>query len=108
MTVVLAATGFLLYSRLAASLDRTLNQSLRARATDVAALVTQADTGLSDFRPASHGALDSGFAQVLDARGRIFDQTTGLPQVPLLSSAQLSRARRGTLLVVGTRSAGDD
>ncbi|MGZ4419222.1 MAG: hypothetical protein ACXVRV_13755 [Gaiellaceae bacterium] len=50
MAVVLAATGFLLYNHLAASLDRTLDQSLRARAAVVAALVVQADTGLRDSR----------------------------------------------------------
>src|SRR5205085_10320740 len=54
MAVVLATTGFLLYNHLAASLDRTLDQGLRARAADVAALVAQADTGLSDSRPGSY------------------------------------------------------
>ncbi len=108
MALVLAATGFLLYNRLAASLDRTLEQSLRARAADVAALVTQADTGLRDSPPGSYGGPGSGFAQVLDSRGRIFDESPGLPQAPLLSPAQLNRARRATLLVVGARSAGEE
>jgi hypothetical protein len=70
MALVLAASGFLLYNRLAASLDRTLDQSLRARAADVAALVTQADTGLRDSKPGSYGGPGNGFAQVLDGRGR--------------------------------------
>jgi two-component system, OmpR family, sensor kinase len=108
MALVLATTGFLLYDRLGASLDRTLNQSLRARAADVAALVTQADTGLRDSRPGSYGGPGNGFAQVLDARGQIFDQTPGLPRAPLLTTAQLSLARRKTLLIPHARSAGDD
>jgi two-component system OmpR family sensor kinase len=108
MAVVLAATGFLLYNHLAASLDRTLDQSLRARAADIAALVAQADTGLSDSRPGSYGGPGSGFAQVLDSNGRIFDQTPGLPRVPLLTPAQLGRARRAALLVRSARSAGDE
>ena len=108
MAVVLAATGFLLYNHLSASLDRTLDQSLRARAADVAALVTQADTGLSDSPPGSYGGPGSGFAQVLDSRGRVFDQTPGLPRASLLSTAQLNRARRATLLVRNARSAGDE
>jgi signal transduction histidine kinase len=108
MALVLATTAFLLYDRLAASLDRTLEQSLRARAADVAALVTQADTGLRDSRPGSSGRPGSGFAQVLDSRGRIFDQTPGLPRAPLLSTSQLNRARRGALHVGSARSAGEE
>jgi len=38
MAVVLAATGVFLYLRLGSALDRTIDQSLRARATDVGAL----------------------------------------------------------------------
>lgn len=108
MAVVLAATGFLLYDHLATSLDGTLNQGLRARAADVAALVVQADTGLRDSRPGSYGGSGSGFAQVLDSGGRVFDQTPGLPQAPLLDAAQLKRARQATLLVRSARSAGDE
>jgi heavy metal sensor kinase len=108
MALVLATSGFLLYNRLAASLDRTLDQSLRARAADVAALVSQADTGLRDSKPASYGGPGNGFAQVLDGRGRIFDQTPGLPRSPLLSASQLSQARRSTLLVASAHSAGEE
>ena len=108
MALVLAATGFALYDRLAASLDRTLNQSLRARAADVAALVTQADSGLRNSPPGSYGGPGNGFAQVIDRRGRVFDHTPGLPPAPLLSGAQLDRARRTTQLVVDIRSAGDE
>jgi signal transduction histidine kinase len=108
MAVVLATTGLLLYDRLGASLDRTLDQSLHARVADVAALVTQADTGLRDSRPGSYGGPGNGFAQVLDARGQIFDQTPGLPRAPLLTTSQLSLARRGTLLIAHARSAGDE
>jgi two-component system, OmpR family, sensor kinase len=108
MALVLATSGFLLYNRLAASLDRTLDQSLRARAADVAALVTQADTGLRDSKPASYGGPGNGFAQVLDGRGRIFDQTPGLPRSPLLNAPQLNHARRKTLLVASAHSAGEE
>ncbi|MDX6631703.1 MAG: hypothetical protein QOH00_3949 [Gaiellales bacterium] len=108
MAVVLIASGLLLYNRLAASLDRTLDQSLRARATDIAALVTQADTGLRDSNPGSYGGPGNGFAQVLDGHGGIFDQTPGLPRTPLLTASQVSRARRGALLVGSVRSAGED
>ena len=108
MALVLAVTGFVLYDRLAASLDGALDQSLRARAADVAALVAQADTGLRDSRPGSYGGEGSGFAQVLDRRGNVFDQTPGLPRLPLLSPSQLSRARRESLLIADARRAGDE
>ena len=105
MAIVLAAAGFLLFHHLASSLDRTLDQGLRARAADVSALVSQADTGLreSQLKP---GAAN-GFAQVLDARGRIFDQSPGVGRNPLLTQDQLARARRAPLLV-GRTALGDE
>jgi heavy metal sensor kinase len=95
MAIVLAAAGFLLYHHLAVSLDRTLAQSLRARAADIAALVQQAHPGLGSSQPGGGNAI--GFAQVLDAHGRIFDQTPALGRRPLLTTAQLARARHATL-----------
>jgi len=96
MAVVLAAVGFLLYHHLAVSLDRTLAQSLRARTGDISALVQQADTGLRDSQL---NADSTGFAQVLDARGRIFDQTQTLDHKPLLTPEQLRLAQRAPLTV---------
>jgi two-component system, OmpR family, sensor kinase len=97
MAVVLAGAGFLLYHHLASSLDRTIDQGLRARAADVSALVRQADTGLQESQLKSGAA--NGFAQVLDARGRIFDQSPGVGRNPLLTQDQLARARGAPLLV---------
>jgi two-component system OmpR family sensor kinase len=87
---LLAATGLFLYLRLGSALDRALDQGLRTRAADVAALVKQTDTGLREGRSARS---DSGFAQVLDSRGRIVDATPGLAPRVLLTAAQLRRAR---------------
>jgi heavy metal sensor kinase len=104
MAVVFALAGFVLYLRLATSLDRTLAQGLRARSADISLLVQQADAGLreSSFNPGNA----SSFAQVLDARGRIFDHTPGLGTRSLLTSAQFTAARQGPLLVARTHSAG--
>jgi two-component system OmpR family sensor kinase len=99
MLFVLTAAGFLLYARLAASLDRTTNQGLRARAADVAALIEQADTGLGESRKGSLFASSGGFARVITRRGAIVDQTPGLGRAALLSSGQLERARISPLLV---------
>ena len=106
MALVLAATGLALYNRLGSSLDHAIDQGLRARAADVAALVQQADSGLRDYRPTSPAA-GGGFAQVLDGRGRVFDQTPGLGRQRLLSSQQLRDARRGKLLVSRTSEESD-
>jgi two-component system, OmpR family, sensor kinase len=100
MAIVLAAAGFLLYHHLAVSLDRTLAQSLRARAADIAALVKQAHPGLGDSQPGPGNP--TGFAQVLDAHGRIFDQTPALGRRPVLTTAQLARARHATLTLDGS------
>jgi two-component system OmpR family sensor kinase len=99
MFFVLTAAGFLLYARLGASLDRTINQDLRARAADVAALIQQADTGLRESRTSALFASSGGFARVITTRGAIVDQTPGLGRASLLSSSQLRRARLAPFLV---------
>ena len=104
MAVVLAAVGFLLYNHLGASLDRTLTQSLRARTGDVSALVQQADTGLRDSQLKSDS---NGFAQVLDSRGRVFDQTQTLDPKPLLTTDLLRRATRAPLSIGRTHAEGE-
>jgi len=97
MAFLLAGAGFLLYNHLASSLERTLDQGLHARAAEISALVEQADEGLRESQLKAGTA--NGFAQVLDARGRIFDQTPGLDQRSLLTPDQLARARQASLLV---------
>jgi signal transduction histidine kinase len=105
MAVVLAVAGLLLYQHLQSSLDRTLNQSLRARATDVAALVKQADRGLSQSPVLANGG--RGFAQILDRQGRIFDQTPGLRRRPLLPPQVLARASVSPVYVGRSPFAGE-
>ena len=104
MALVLAATGFVLVRHLGGSLDRTLDQGLRARAADVSALVQQADAGLSQAQGLPFA--NSGFAQVLDGRGRIVDETPGLGPRAVLDARQLAQARHGQLLVPRASVAG--
>jgi signal transduction histidine kinase len=83
LALVLAATGAFLYLRLASTLTAALDQNLRTRATDLAALVRQSDTGLREAgRPWQEGTV----AQVLDASGRIVDATAQAPRQPLLDA----------------------
>src|SRR6266511_3655406 len=89
MAVVLAATGVFLYLRLGSALDRTIDQSLRARATDVGALVRRGD---------SAGKEGEGITQVLDPSGAVLAATPGLGR-PLLTSEEISRASRGAVTI---------
>jgi heavy metal sensor kinase len=101
ISFVLAGTGLFLYVRVSSALDQTINQGLRARATDVAALAQQADTGLRNARrplPGPSGA----FAQVLAAKGGVVDATPGLPPGSLLSKSELARAGGAASLVSST------
>jgi two-component system OmpR family sensor kinase len=84
MAIVLAATGLFLYLRLGSALDRTIDQSLRARASDVGALVLQGD---------SLGSEGQGITQVLDSGGVVLAGTPALGR-SLLTSGEISRASR--------------
>lgn len=92
MAAVLAATGLFLYLRLGAALDGTVDQSLRGRADDVATLVQQADSGLSEGAGERLAKQGESFAQVLDRNGRVVDGTPQLGDRPLLDDAELARA----------------
>jgi heavy metal sensor kinase len=94
MAVVLAGTGLFLYVRLGSSLDRTIDQSLRERASDVAALVHRGDPRLA--------ASGQSLAQVLDRSGAVVDSTSGLRR-PLLTDAEVARAR-GTSIEIRSRA----
>jgi signal transduction histidine kinase len=96
LAAILTATGLFLYLRLGAELDGTIDQSLRARADDVAALVRRDGAGLRD---AGGGLVDpeEHFAQVLDSDGVVVDGTAFLGERPLLTGAELARAGDGTI-----------
>jgi heavy metal sensor kinase len=89
MAIVLAATGVFLYLRLGSALDGTIDQSLRARATDVGALVRRGD---------SLGKEGDGITQVLDPRGAVLAATPGLGR-PLLTTEEISRASREAVTI---------
>lgn len=92
MALVLSATGLFLYLRLASALDQTIDDGLRTRADDIAALVRQADSGLREGGGARLAERGESFAQVLDLAGRVVDTTPQLGERPLLSPAELARA----------------
>jgi signal transduction histidine kinase len=98
MAIVLGATGIFVYLRFGAELDSTINAGLRSRAGDVAALVKEADSGLSERRGRLVGRSES-FAEVLDPAGRVLDSTSSIGGHVLLSPAELRRAKLGSIFL---------
>lgn len=94
MSVVLGAVGLFVYLRFRAELDATINAGLRSRATDVAALVREADSGLGERRGNLVGRSES-FAEVLGPTGRVLDSTPSIGAHDLLTAAELANAARG-------------
>ena len=94
MGVVLAATGAFLYLELRTSLDESIDESLAARASEVAprlglgGLIVGPGMGSGLVDP------DERFLQVLDLRGRVVDATPTVEDSPLLEREALSRAAR--------------
>jgi two-component system OmpR family sensor kinase len=98
MALVLGATGVFVYLRFQNELDNTINTGLRSRASDVAALVREVDTGLSEGHRNLVGPSES-FAEVLDAQGRVSDSSPAIGGADLLSRGELERALRGPILL---------
>lgn len=98
MGLVLAATGFFLHAQLRGTLDEQIDQSLRARADDVAALLHTDSADLSRDR-GRLAETEESFAQVLEPDGTVRDATLPLGHPSLLTPEQLTRARRGTFFV---------
>ena len=99
MAIVLGAVGLFLYLELEARLDESIDNGLRSRAGDVAALVREASA--PGLRGSSETALiesDESLAQVVTASGRVVDATPQLGDQPVLSRAEVERALAGPAL----------
>lgn len=94
MAVVLAGTGWLVYHRVADDLSQALDQELRSRAQDLAALV---DHGGS-LRATQGSLVEPGesFAELLSPAGRVVDSTPPI-RMSLLDPPELARARTAPL-----------
>jgi signal transduction histidine kinase len=99
LAIVLAGIGSFLYLEFRAGLDSSIEQGLRTRAGDVTALVKQADTGLTQSGASPLTARGESFAQILTARGKIFDSTPLIKSAAILNPAQVSRALHGSVLL---------
>jgi signal transduction histidine kinase len=101
MAVLLVGGGLFLYLRLGQQLDLTVDQGLRSRAGDVAALAREADV-VEGGRRSAITERGEHLAQITTPSGRIVDASPGLRDRPLLSQAELRRARTHTVLVERT------
>ena len=97
MAAVLVAVGLFVYSRVGADLNSALDTSLRTRADDLAATATR--PGSIEPRPDRLVARDESLAQVIGPGGRVRYSSAGLPGTPVLSNAELARARQGPVFV---------
>ena len=96
MAAVLAATGAFVYLRLESDLDHGIDQALRARAAELAHSV---GSGAAVQPSPQVDEADETFAQVLASDGRVVSSPAQLRSRPLLTPAQLRRARLGTVRV---------
>jgi two-component system OmpR family sensor kinase len=97
VALMLAGVGTFLYFHFKAGLDAGINQALRARAGDLAALVREGPAPLSASHPlAEHG---ESFAQILNGRGRVLETSRRLGDRPLLTANEIRSARAGPIMV---------
>lgn len=99
MAVVLTAMGAFVYLRVRDDLDSSIDQSLRSRADDLAALARESDSGLADTTGARLTEQGESFAQLLTATGSVVDTTPQLGRQPLLTRTQATQAAQETILV---------
>jgi signal transduction histidine kinase len=95
IAIVFLGTGSFVYLRVGSSLSRSVNQDLHARADDVVGLAGR-PTRSADPREFAGG---EGVAQLIGSDGRVLRTTPPLGSRPLLSPAELVRARRRAILV---------
>src|SRR5439155_5248512 len=93
MAVVLAATGWYVYSNLATHLSHALNRELRLRADDLTAVVRDPDSRLPPTT-ATGGFVERGesYAQLVTPDGVVVQFTNPLGAASLLTKGELRRA----------------
>jgi two-component system OmpR family sensor kinase len=97
MAAVLAGTGWFLYARLDSHLTTALDHNLLVRAEDVATLVGRPGASLTADNGGRFVERGESYAQLIGPDGRVADATEPLGRAPVLTAAELRRARRGTI-----------
>ncbi len=99
MVLVLGAIGLFVFLRFRAELDAAINAGLRSRATDLVALVREADSGLSEARSGRLVGRTESFAEVLEADGSVVDSSAAVGQEVLLGPSERAAALRAPLII---------
>ena len=92
-------TRIFLHVRLASELDRAVDEGLRSRADDVAALVRRSGPSFSDSEEDRLTDAGESFAQVIDERGRVLGATPEVGDQTLLTPDQREEAADDTEVV---------
>jgi len=108
MAVVLAGSGWFLYSRLGSHLELALNRELELRSQDLAALVKQPRASLQNDNGGRFVEHGESYAELVDSRGRVLDATPGVGRTALLTQAELRAAERGPIFARRSSTPGLD
>ncbi len=96
MALMLTTIGAFLYLHFVAGLDASVNQALRARATQITSLIRSPRQ--VPVKKVPLGNSTQSFAQILSPNGQVLNATAGLEQ-PLLRSAEIKRAEAAPALI---------
>jgi two-component system OmpR family sensor kinase len=99
MAVLLAALIAFLYYHFRSDLDYNINQSLSARAQDIADLVARQGNAGNGGTVGQLPTSDGNVAQVLDRSGTVLSASPGSEQPPLLGVRELPTASGGSKLI---------
>jgi two-component system OmpR family sensor kinase len=103
MAVVLAGTGWFLYSSLGTHLAHALDRELLLRADDLETVVRDPDASLTSATSGRFVEKGESYAQLVSASGTVLEYTRPLGPGPVLTHAELTRALHH--MIFGNRSA---
>ncbi|HEX2377779.1 MAG TPA: ATP-binding protein [Gaiellales bacterium] len=97
MTIVLAGSGWYVYTSLGRHLSHALNRELRVRADDLAAVVSDPDGSLAAATNGPFMERGESYAQLVARDGAVIQWTRPLGPAPVLSPADVRRALQGSI-----------
>ena len=100
IAVVLAATGFFVYSQFEHEAKTTVDSGLRSRAGELSAVLRQTGSGLVTGPLHLVGA-SGGFSEVLEPTGEVIASSPGVGTLGLLEPAQVKAASKGPVYLDG-------
>jgi signal transduction histidine kinase len=98
MAVLLTAFGIVVYERFERSLEDSVDQSLRSRATELVGPVERRGR-LPEVRSGTFLESEESFVQVLDREGGLIEGTPPADRRSLLTADELGRTRAGPLTI---------